>query len=395
MKKLLYALLILLSLSCSKKDDLPNEPDKVVQPKDTIQLNEVYSIFAASDSSFLIAGESDSKFTLLKTDHDLNIIWKRTDFEWGNIEYGCGYSSCNYPNYVGIFQNADGNYTCLSSMRFGGDVVLFYAELIQLNPDGEILLEKRISKSPYHDVIRTNDGGFIGLNRWDGLKKYDKNFALCWNKEFNVQHDFPRYDLSSIFQTIDEGYILTSVKKSSPYTNVKNSSMLLKKLDNSGEDVWEKTVNCPIHHCVGWDVVQLDDSGLLVAGSLKSYSDDAEGFVVRTDESGDSLWTKKVGRENADWLQNIIRVADGSAIIVGVEREGEIYHKSSILVKINLYSGEIEKLEYKEKIECITDSHAGYFIVAQKNEDGGLIQFSRLSYDFITLDKFSPNLYLN
>ncbi|MFW5831570.1 MAG: hypothetical protein ACOCVA_04915 [Prolixibacteraceae bacterium] len=102
------------------------------------------TVFAASDSSLLIAGESDSKFILYKTDHDLNITWKRTDFEWGNIVYGDGWGSVyNYPKYVKIFQRTDGKYTCLCSMRYGGDIVLFSVKLIQFSPNGKVLLDEK------------------------------------------------------------------------------------------------------------------------------------------------------------------------------------------------------------------------------------------------------------
>jgi len=69
----------------------------------------------------------------------------------------------------------------------------------------------------------------------------------------------------------------------------------------------------------GFGVVQVADSGFVLAGYTKSYSMSYHHdiFVMKTNKHGDSLWHKTYGGICAEGARNIIKTSDGGFAIIG------------------------------------------------------------------------------
>ncbi|NOQ97220.1 MAG: hypothetical protein GQ561_03570, partial [Calditrichae bacterium] len=106
-----------------------------------------------------------------------------------------------------------------------------------------------------------------------------------------------------IKQTSDGGYIL--VGDSDWYWNSDDrksyGDILLMKLDAYGDTVWAKKYG-GMYWDEGYDILETEDDGFLVLGSTDGYGPNGhEVYLLKTDNDGDTLWTKKYGRYESDF----------------------------------------------------------------------------------------------
>ncbi|MCU0415514.1 MAG: hypothetical protein MUE91_14140 [Ignavibacteriaceae bacterium] len=63
-------------------------------------------------------------------------------------------------------------------------------------------------------------------------------------------------------------------------------------------------------------VVQTDDGGYIIAGSTRSYgAGNFDLYIIRTDPSGNIIWTKTFGGDRYDKSQDIIKTGIGEYLI--------------------------------------------------------------------------------
>ena len=85
---------------------------------------------------------------------------------------------------------------------------------------------------------------------------------------------------------------------------------------------WELTIGGESSE-VALDVRQTPDGGYIACGWTESFeSSNRNIWVVRTDEHGDTLWTKIIGTGNYEWGTCIIPLPDGTYILGANQRRG-------------------------------------------------------------------------
>lgn len=102
----------------------------------------------------------------------------------------------------------------------------------------------------------------------------------------------------------------------------------LAKTDEAGVFEWEKS-----YGDYGWekvhDAVMMLDSGVMMVGETSSNpTDNKDIFIVRTDNQGDTLWTKTFGDSGDDFATTIIEL-DDSTYVIG----GQYYNEDSLYTK--------------------------------------------------------------
>ena len=153
-----------------------------------------------------------------------------------------------------------------------------------------------------NSVCQTNDGGFIvtGTTYVSGsgydmlLIKTDANGDTLWTLQ-----DY--YEGNCVQQTSDGCYIVTG-----------HSDLI--KINSSGNEIWHRTPSGDLEE--GNSVWQTDDGGYIITG-LASIGTNGELCLVKTDNSGNGLWTRIFGGSSVERGHCVQQTYDGGYIIIG------------------------------------------------------------------------------
>ena len=89
------------------------------------------------------------------------------------------------------------------------------------------------------------------------------------------------------------------------------------KLNQNGDSIWSKTYG-GIGNDFGNSVQQTNDGGYVICGETWSSTNGFNDvYIIKTDQNGDSIWTKKIGGNNQDFGKSIQQTNDGGYIITG------------------------------------------------------------------------------
>jgi hypothetical protein len=119
---------------------------------------------------------------------------------------------------------------------------------------------------------------------------------------------------NSVQQTSDSGYIVAG------YTNsfgAGNEDVYLVKTSASGDALWTRTYG-GTGEDYGNSVQQTSDSGYIVAGWTNSFGAGGHDiYLIKTNASGDTLWTRTYGGTGGDEGYSVQQTSDGGYIIAG------------------------------------------------------------------------------
>ncbi len=276
-----------------------------------------YSVQQTSDGGYIIAGWTDSfgagldDFWLIKTDDSGDTLWTKT---YGGSDYDYGYT---------VQQTTDEGYIIIGeTYSFGSND--WDAWLIKTNDLGDTLWTQTFGGGSHdfgRSVQQTTDGGYVitGRTRSFGsgnedvwLIKTDDLGDTLWTKTFGGSDNDQGF---SIQQTADAGYIITGVTES---FGAGDYDIWLIKTDTLGDTLWTKTFG-------GSDVdggrcvQQTTDGGYIIAGRTRSFgAGNYDVWLIKTDDLGDTLWTKTFGGSDVDVGDCVQQTIDGGYIITGM-----------------------------------------------------------------------------
>ena len=270
-----------------------------------------YSVQQTSDGGYIITGSTGSVFTdydvyLIKTDDNGSELWTKT---YGGTTDDCGKS---------VQETMDGGYIITGwTLSIGTSYDVY---LIKTDENGEIIWTKTYGGNYWdigNSVQQTIDGGYIITGYTDQidydngdvyLVKTDNNGDTIWTKTFGGQLKDEGY---SVQQTFDGGYIITGVTE---HSNTKHNVYFI-KTDENGETIWTKTF-IDEYDSYGYSVQQTTDGGYIITGEI-SNSTGFDVYLIKMDNDGNTLWTNSYGRYHIDIGYSIKQTTDGGYIITG------------------------------------------------------------------------------
>jgi hypothetical protein len=281
------------------------------------------SIQQTNDNGFIICGHKnvlrslysdyESDMWLIKTDSMGNKEWERT---FG--EYGGDFA-------LSLKQTLDNGYIIVGVTEFygagKGDVWL-----VKTDSKGNEVWNKTFG-GPEVDsgnfIQKTSDDGFIitgftysygngGPDFW--LIKTDKYGNELWNRTYGGNDtDYGFF----VQQTSDGGYIVIGSTWS--YGSGREDLWLI-KTDSSGNEKWNKTYG-GYHDDGGSCVQQTSDDCYILTGGTRSYDNsDLDLWLLKIDNSGNELWNKTHGGPELDWGGSVQETSDGGFIVGGETR---------------------------------------------------------------------------
>jgi hypothetical protein len=271
------------------------------------------SMVKTSDGGFAIVGETGGYFNAgLFTNGD---VWLVKMDQMGDTLWTKTYGGPGIDEGNSIQQTSDNGYILAGAKS--NNLQIYDAWLIRTDENGDTIWTKTYGENFGEENIlsvrQTSDNGFIftgfastqtTFSRDVWLVRTNENGDTLWTKTFGGTGP----DLgNSVLQTSDNGFIVTG----STRVIGNNSDLFLIRTDENGDTLWTKIYNGqPSFNTVdeGRDIIELSDNGFIILG----FSN-ANVWLLRTDENGDTLWTKHIpGGGNS-----IRQISDGGFIFAG------------------------------------------------------------------------------
>jgi hypothetical protein len=276
-----------------------DERDAVVEP--------------TADGGYILAGAAlngtEGDIWLVKTDANGDTQWTRK-YTGGNDQMG----------YVAV-QTWDGGYVisgCTHAFGAGSEDVY----VIRTNSTGDTLWTRTYGGTDYEMGYAqpTPDHGYIicGATASSGsgstdicIIKADSAGSTTWMKTYGGTD---RDEGSQLRLTSDGGYIVAA------YTwnrGAGQSDGWLLKLNAVGDTLWTRTyggADFDEFYCLDTTA----DGGYILSGQTHSFGAGNEDvWLVKTNGSGDTLWTRVFGGSNTDMAMGVAQTLDGGYGIVG------------------------------------------------------------------------------
>jgi len=330
-----------------------------------------WDVIQTKDEGFAIIGNTS------KSNDD--IIFMKTNKAGDTIFTRCiGGNGWDYA--YSIKQTADNGYIIAgSTTSFGaGNYDLF---LVKTDENGNVLWTRTFggkeSDGGSHVEI-ASDGGFIisGLTYSNGsnngsvfLVKTDSLGFAQWEKypDCGSEGCFG----TDILITSDDNYVISG--------NTSDNHVFLIKTDSEGKKIWSKIYNY-YSESFSESILETQDNGIIIVGTAYKYSAggsyDSDVLIIRTDDSGDTLWTKRIGDRMYDYGNSIDLTSDGGYIITGTIENLKFYDKDIYLIKINhsgdtLWTRPYHLLEHDYGYSVKQTPDRGYIITGYTESDGG------------------------
>ncbi len=171
-------------------------------------------------------------------------------------------------------------------------------------------------------------------------------------------------------QTTDNGYIVAGVTNSFGYGE--NDAYLI-KTDEYGDTVWTKTYGGSMNDWA-YSVWQCYDDGYVAAGSTMSFGVGSDFYLVRTDVNGDTLWTRFYGGSNDDVAYAVQQTSDSGFILAGSTSSYGLGSSDTYIIKTDATGDTIWTKFYGGN-----GSESGQSI-QQTNDNGYIVAGSTLSF---------------
>ncbi len=318
------------------------------------------SVQQTADGGYIIAGTTVSfgpggDVYLIKTDAQGDTLWTRT---YGGTDYDYGYS---------VQQTSDSGYIIAGyTHSFGavGDDVY----LIKTNASGDTLWTRTYGGTSYDwgfSVQQTSDDGYIvaGRTSEDGdvylIKTNAYGYALWTWAYGGTGCDYGW----SVQQTSDRGYIVAGLTLS---FGAGQSDVYLIKTNAYGDTLWTRTYGGTSSD-YGWSVQQTSDGGYVITGyTLSSGAGDYDVYLIKTNAAGDALWTRTYGGPGDDYGYSVQQTSDGGYVVAGCTRSFGAGTKDVYLIKTNASGDALWTRTYG-------GTDFDYGLSVQQTSDGGYI----------------------
>jgi hypothetical protein len=251
-----------------------------------------WSVKQTYDGGYIVTGDNASDVWIIRTDSLGDTLWTRT---YGAI----GGDICH-----SITETSDSGFAFIWDRQTGGP---FDIRLVKINTNGDFLWMKSCGRGYSFSLQQTTDGGYIisgQKNNGVYIIKTNSSGDTVWTKIYGGEF----HCAWSVKQTYDGGYIVTGNK---------GNDIFLMKTDSVGDSLWTKTLGGDSID-VARSVWQISDGGYIITGSTKSFG--AGGwdlYLIRTNNNGDTVWTKILGGAEADEGWQGQQTFDGKYIITG------------------------------------------------------------------------------
>ncbi|MBK5286240.1 MAG: T9SS type A sorting domain-containing protein [Bacteroidia bacterium] len=208
-----------------------------------------------------------------------------------------------------LLQNADstyfvgGSFCCSLSNYY--DFILYKFDKL-----GHMLWVRNygtIYQEDCYDMIADSSGGVLmaGMTRSSRgyVIKIDSAGNILWSRSFYYG---AMGSIHGIKRTFDNNYILFGSNSGSGVEN-----LFLIKISQLGNIIWSKILDSPLH-IWAWSIDTTNDGGFILGAYAEEISSPDQDFlIIKTDSVGAVVWSKEYGGNSTEALPQVIQTSDG------------------------------------------------------------------------------------
>ena len=260
-----------------------------------------------------------------------------------------------------------------------------------INVFSQVKFEKILGGTGYdygYSVIQTFDKGYVvagsttsfGAGETDAyIIKTDSMGVPLWQRTFGGINIDQAY---SVKQTRDSGLVIAGFTNSFGYGGY---DMYVIKTDKLGDTLWTKTYGGS-----NWDfaysIDTTNDGGYIISGGTYSFGKgDEDMYLVKINSIGDTLWTKTYGGLNQDEAKSVIQISDGGYILTGFSKSFGDTLSDIYTIKTNPTGDTIWTYKYNgsqaDFSNQVIESINGDFLIAGKRDTSHVGNFDMLIVD--------------
>ncbi len=263
------------------------------------------------------------------------LLSQSPDTLWTKIYGG---SDQDMPQFVQ--QTSDGGYILTGETKSFG-TGLNDVWLIKTNSIGDTIWTRTFGRSEDDNcacVKQTSDGGYILFAE---TVFYSSDYWKVWLLKTSASGDTTwtniiggsRHYFAQSGQEISGGdYVFVGYTKA---TGAGQEDLWLVKTDATGDTIWTETYG-GAENDISHSMQQTKDGGYIIAASTKSFgAGDYDGLLLKTDYEGDSLWAKTFGGTDTDHIVSVQQTSDNGFILAGTTRSFGNGYSDVWLIKTN------------------------------------------------------------
>ncbi|UCC80056.1 MAG: hypothetical protein JSW64_01480 [Candidatus Zixiibacteriota bacterium] len=267
----------------------------------------------ASDGGYAIGGVSYafqgllSEFWLVRTDSNGDTLWTRN---YGTV----GFEEAHY-----LIQTDDGGYVlCGDTKPSGGNYNLY---IVRTDSLGDTLWTRSFGSPAGDDkgwaIVQTDDGGFLAVGHgygsgWDVyMVRLNESGDSLWSKKYGGSHPDAAYGVT---QTADGGFALVGQYANDDFGD---TDLWLLRVDSLGDTLWTRKYSYSGGWSRGEAIAKTSDGGFVIAGQNWLTLTNVVMLLVRTDSLGNEIWHKEYGGPNIDNAMSLDITSDGGIVAGG------------------------------------------------------------------------------
>ncbi len=258
------------------------------------------------DNGYLLSGSSDGEGYLIRTNSHGDTLWSRL---FPDASADC------------IKIQANGDFFLAGSYGISPPPI---AVLTHCDSSGNLINTTSLSSSPfsrYGLAVEMLDHQHIGFLENDQYPFQEFLRLHSYDSLWNHNWDYPIGKVSdcsnSALRKTDDGFVVACGSFDTPYPHLR-----VCRIDSTGNGLWNKDFRYDSIAETGqaaWSMCATADSGFMILG-YRTYGNPSLHYrilMMKLNSAGDSLWSKEYDFRNSNSFRSIQSMPDGGFIAVG------------------------------------------------------------------------------
>lgn len=282
--------------------------------------------------------------------------------------------------------NGDGFVVIGTSQSYGAGSPNQYNIFMMKTDDGGNEVKKTVLDGGYDDfgcaVTQGIGGGYMFCGAYESGKsardifliRTDENLDTLWTKLIDASgNDYP---LS--IETTSDGYYIVAGHSNS-YSSSTDAFLL--KMDDDGNLIWLNTYGGD-QSDYAFDVIETQDNNYIICGRSKSWTDNSQVYIVKTDTSGIEIWSEVISYEDGSNTYSIYEESMNHYLLAGYYKNPSDDYKAMIVDLTDLSTSVENRLLTKQfyLFQCSPNPVRNETTIAYRLNEKSNVQLSLLNF---------------